>query len=58
MRLLLFIGVSLLSSQLWSQEPAPLGKPLKLIDSIPGPESVAVGPDGAWYVRARSVSSM
>jgi sugar lactone lactonase YvrE len=52
MRLLLFIGVSLLSSQLWSQEPAPLGKPLKLIDSIPGPESVAVGPDGAWYVSS------
>jgi gluconolactonase len=52
MRLLLFVGVSLLSSQLWSQEPAPLGKPLKVIDSIPGPESVAVGPDGAWYVSA------
>jgi sugar lactone lactonase YvrE len=23
-----------------------------MIDSIPGPESVAVGPDGAWYVSA------
>jgi sugar lactone lactonase YvrE len=52
MRLLLFLGVGLLSSQLWSQEPAALGKPLKLIDSIPGPESVAVGPDGAWYVSS------
>lgn len=52
MRLLLFVGVGLWSSQLWSQQPAPLGKPLKLIDSIPGPESVAVGPDGAWYVSS------
>lgn len=52
MRPLLWVGLSLLSSQLWSQEPASLGKPLKVIDSIPGPESVAVGPDGAWYVSS------
>jgi sugar lactone lactonase YvrE len=29
-----------------------LGQPLRVIDSIPGPESVAVGPDGALYVSA------
>jgi hypothetical protein len=52
MRLFLFVGLSLLSSQLWSQEPASLGKRLKVIDSIPGPESIAVGPDGAWYVSS------
>jgi sugar lactone lactonase YvrE len=30
----------------------PLGKPLRIVDSIPAPESVAIGPDGAWYVSA------
>jgi gluconolactonase len=26
--------------------------PLRIIDSIPAPESVAIGPDGAWYVSS------
>jgi gluconolactonase len=52
MRFPLPIGLILLPAQLWSQQPASLGKPLRVIDSIPGPESVAVGPDGAWYVSA------
>jgi len=42
----------LLPAQLWAQQPGSLGKPVRVIDSIPGPESVAVGPDGAWYVSS------
>jgi len=52
MRLLSIVALGLLPAQLWAQQPAPLGKPLRTIDSIPGPESVAVGPDGAWYVSS------
>src|SRR3954451_14866833 len=50
MRLFLVAILSLIPGVLWSQNPATLGKPVRVIDSIPGPESVAVGPDGAWYV--------
>jgi sugar lactone lactonase YvrE len=42
----------LLPAQLWAQNPASLGKPWRTIDAIPGPESVTVGPDGAWYVSS------
>jgi sugar lactone lactonase YvrE len=36
-----------------SQQPAgSFNRPFRVIESIPGPESVAVGPDGAWYVSA------
>jgi sugar lactone lactonase YvrE len=36
-----------------SQHPTgSFDRPLRVIDSIPGPESVAVGPDGAWYVSS------
>jgi sugar lactone lactonase YvrE len=52
MRLPLLIVVSLLPAQLWSQQAESLGEPVRVVDSIPGPESVAVGPDGAWYVSA------
>jgi sugar lactone lactonase YvrE len=31
---------------------ANFSNPLRIIDSIPAPESVAVGPDGAWYVSS------
>ena len=48
----LAIVLTFIPSLLWSQEPASLGKPLRIIDSIPGPESVAVGADGAWYVSS------
>src|SRR5687768_3385956 len=27
-------------------------RPLRIIDSIPAPESVAIGPDGAWYISS------
>jgi gluconolactonase len=52
MRLPLLLFLSLLPAQLWAQESASLGKPIRVIDSIPGPESVAVGPDGVWYVSS------
>ena len=52
MRVLLFSVLALTPAHLWSQESASLGKPHRVIESIPGPESVAVGPDGAWYVSA------
>ena len=52
MRLPLLLVLGWMPAQLWSQEPPSLGKPSRVIDSIPGPESVAVGPDGAWYVSA------
>ncbi len=52
MRFPLVLLLSLVPGQLWSQEPSHLGVRVRVIDSIPGPESVAVGPDGAWYVSA------
>ena len=52
MRFTLVVLLCLLPGQLWSQEPSHLGVRVRVIDSIPGPESVAVGPDGAWYVSA------
>jgi gluconolactonase len=52
MRLTLLVVLGLLPAQLLAQKPASLGPPVRVIDSIPGPESVAVGPDGAWYVSA------
>jgi gluconolactonase len=52
MPLPLLLILSLIPGVLWSQKPATLGKPVRVIDSIPGPESVAVGPDGDWYVSA------
>jgi gluconolactonase len=51
MRLTLVSVLSLVSAPLWSQQTS-LGQPIRTIDSIPGPESVAVGPDGAWYVSS------
>src|SRR5215213_11923121 len=52
MRLTLLVVLGLLPAQLLAQKQASLGPPVRVIDSIPGPESVAVGPDGAWYVSA------
>jgi gluconolactonase len=52
MRVALVVVLCLIPARLWSQKPASLGQPLRVIDSIPGPESVAVGPDGAWYVSS------
>jgi gluconolactonase len=52
MRLPLLLILGLLPVPLLAQKSATLGKPVRTIDSIPGPESVAVGPDGAWYVSS------
>jgi gluconolactonase len=52
MRLTLLVVLGLLPAQLLAQKEASLGPPVRVIDSIPGPESVAVEPDGAWYVSA------
>jgi gluconolactonase len=52
MRLPPFVLLTLVPAYLSAQAPAPLGKPLRTIEGIPGPESVAIGPDGAWYVSS------
>jgi sugar lactone lactonase YvrE len=52
MPVFLTIFLSLIPAWLWSQEPSSFQRPSQVIDSIPGPESVAVGPDGAWYVSS------
>jgi gluconolactonase len=52
MRLTLLVVLGLLPAQLLAQKEASLGAPRRVIEAIPGPESVAVGPDGAWYVSA------
>src|SRR3954454_1428552 len=46
------VVVLLLPAQLLAQKPASLPPIHVTIDSIPGPESVAIGPDGAWYVSS------
>jgi len=47
------IALVLSAGSLAAQTP-PTGftRPSRTIDSIPAPESVAVGPDGAWYVSS------
>lgn len=51
--LIVLSGLSLLTLPLHAQHPPPgFDHPLRVIDSIPAPESVAVGPDGAWYVSS------
>jgi sugar lactone lactonase YvrE len=52
MRLSLLIVLSLLPATAWGQGAASFQKPLRTIDSIPSPESVAIGPDGYWYVSS------
>jgi gluconolactonase len=52
MRLPLFIALSLVPAVIRAQGPGSFGHPLRTVDSIPGPESIAVGPDGAWYVSS------
>jgi gluconolactonase len=46
------LAIGLIPAILQAQKPASLGQPIRIIDSIPAPESVAVGPDGAWYVSS------
>jgi gluconolactonase len=52
MRPPVLLALSLIFTTVSAQSPTPFGKPLRTIDSIPAPESVAVGPDGAWYVSS------
>ena len=46
------LAIGLIPAILQAQSPASLSKPVRIIDSIPAPERVAVGPDGAWYVSS------
>jgi gluconolactonase len=51
--LLILIVLGPASAQLRAQNPSILFKhPDRVFDSIPAPESVAVGPDGAWYISS------
>jgi hypothetical protein len=52
MRVPLVVLLSLVPAYLTSQQQGILGKPARTIEGIPGPESIAVGPDGAWYVSS------
>jgi gluconolactonase len=52
MRLPPLVLFTLVPAYLSAQAPATLGKSLRTIEGIPGPESVAVGRDGAWYVSS------
>jgi gluconolactonase len=52
MRRCFIVFFSLVPATLLGQGAASFSKPLRTIDSIPAPESVAVGPDGAWYVSS------
>jgi sugar lactone lactonase YvrE len=50
---ILLLSASLGALPLEAQDhPAPLGRPARVIDGIPAPESVALGPDRAWYVSS------
>jgi hypothetical protein len=49
-----FAVLGLYALALSAQQPSATSfeRPLRIVDSIPAPESVAVGPDGAWYVSS------
>src|SRR5688572_24574827 len=49
-----FAVLGLYALALSAQDPSVTSfeRPLRIIDSIPAPESVAIGPDGAWYVSS------
>jgi gluconolactonase len=50
---LVFMMAGMAAAALTAQNPAAgFSRPSRVIDSIPAPESVAVGPDGAWYVSS------
>ena len=52
MRRASLLAIGLIPAILQAQTPARLGKPVRIIDSIPAPESVALGSDGAWFVSS------
>jgi hypothetical protein len=50
---LVLMTAGLAAAAVTAQNPAAgFSRPSQVIDSIPAPESVAVGPDGAWYVSS------
>jgi len=56
-RLTVVVSLSLAPILLNAQTPpAAFAHPFRVIDSIPSPESVAVGPDGLWYVSSFGLS--
>src|SRR5918998_1545978 len=54
MRLTLLALISAVPHLTLAQSPSPESfvRPIRTVDSIPAPESVAIGPDGAWYVSS------
>jgi gluconolactonase len=48
---LLMVGAGALPLQA-QDRPTTLDRPLRVIDGIPAPESVVIGPDRAWYVSS------
>jgi gluconolactonase len=54
MRLTALVFISILPQLMLAQAPSPdsFARPIRIVDSIPAPESVAIGPDGAWYVSS------
>jgi gluconolactonase len=52
MRPALGLALAFLPAALLGQQPESFGKPQRTIKSIPAPESVAIGPDKAWYVTS------
>jgi sugar lactone lactonase YvrE len=52
MRLLLLVVLGVFPASLSAQGAASFQKPFRTIDSIPSPESVAIGRDGYWYVSS------
>jgi sugar lactone lactonase YvrE len=54
MRLTLLAFVSVIPQLMLAQVPSPnsFARATRTVDSIPAPESVAIGPDGAWYVSS------
>jgi sugar lactone lactonase YvrE len=54
MRLTALVFMSVFPRLMLAQAPSPASfdRPIRTVDSIPAPESVAIGPDGAWYVSS------
>jgi gluconolactonase len=54
MRLTILAFISAVPHLMLAQSPSPESfvRPIRTVDSIPTPESVAIGPDGAWYVSS------
>jgi gluconolactonase len=51
--LIVFAALGFAAARAPAQDPkAAFSRPLRIVDSIPAPESVAIGPDHAWYVSS------